>query len=172
MYKQQQIDQEVVIDSPNAKGFESWKNSSVKSSRLIKVYVYNVTNPNAFLNKREKIRIEEFGPFVYKVEKVKLNISWVTENDTVTYKEWTHHKFDPEKTRYALGKDWNDTNIKFTVVNGFFWGMRPQAGDAVWHFYFREYTDFDRMFAKLTVSEIINGYGKNSIFRFPGLATK
>eukprot|EP00944_MAST-04C_sp_MAST-4C-sp1_P006508 g6508.t1 len=169
VYKQQQIDQEVVIDSPKAKGFESWRNSSVKSSRLTKVYIYNVTNPNEFLNKGEKIRIEEFGPFVFKVEKVKLNISWVAENDTVTYKEWTHHKFDPEKTRYALGNDWNDTNIKFTVVNGFFWGMRPQAGDAVWQFYFREYTDFDRMFAKLTVSEIINGYGKNNIFKFPGL---
>ena len=69
-----------------------------------------------------KVHVEEIGPFVFKAEKVKLNISWNKDNDTVTYREWTRHIFDQDATKNALitsnkkkGKqhnvNWNDTNV-------------------------------------------------------------
>ena len=179
MYKQDEINKQVIISSPEAEGFKSWRNSSEKSQRYVNAYIFNVTNPYEVLKHGAKVHVEEIGPFVFKAEKVKLNISWNKNNDTVTYREWTHHIFDQDATKNALitsnkkkGKqynvNWNDTNVRFTVVNGFFWGMRPQAGDAVWNLYFEKYSEFDKMFSILSVDEIINGYGEG-IFKFPGL---
>lgn len=34
--------------------------------RLTKVFIFNVTNPEGFLNQNEKPRLEEIGPFVYR----------------------------------------------------------------------------------------------------------
>lgn len=34
--------------------------------RLTKVYVFNMTNQDAFLNNGEKPRLQEIGPFVYR----------------------------------------------------------------------------------------------------------
>jgi len=32
----------------------------------IKVYVFNVTNPKEFLSGREKLRVQEVGPYIYR----------------------------------------------------------------------------------------------------------
>jgi scavenger receptor class B protein 1 len=44
--------------------FQYWQKPGV--TRLTKVYIFNVTNPDNFLNLGEKPRLQEIGPFVYR----------------------------------------------------------------------------------------------------------
>lgn len=47
-----------------SEGFEMWSTPPVEI--YLKVYLYNITNKQAFLEGREKLRVEEVGPFVYR----------------------------------------------------------------------------------------------------------
>lgn len=44
--------------------FHYWQKPGVV--RLTKIYIFNVTNPDGFLNYGEKPRLNEIGPFVYR----------------------------------------------------------------------------------------------------------
>lgn len=44
--------------------FQYWQKPGV--IRLTKVYIFNVTNPENFLNSGEKPKLQEVGPFVYR----------------------------------------------------------------------------------------------------------
>lgn len=44
--------------------FQYWQRPGV--IRLTKVYIFNVTNPDNFLNLGEKPKLQEIGPFVYR----------------------------------------------------------------------------------------------------------
>lgn len=54
--------QQIVLRE-GSKTFEWWRLPPVRP--VIKVYVYNVTNADAFLNNGEKPYLDELGPFVY-----------------------------------------------------------------------------------------------------------
>ncbi|XP_046660020.1 scavenger receptor class B member 1 isoform X1 [Homalodisca vitripennis] len=76
--------------------------------RLTKVFIFNVTNPEGFLNQGEKPRLEEIGPFVYREDMEKINIRF-HDNGTVSFQ---HHKileFVPELSV--------DKNLKIVVPN-------------------------------------------------------
>lgn len=76
--------------------------------RLTKIYIFNVTNPEGFLNNGEKPRLLEVGPFVYRENMEKVNIKF-HENGTVTYQHNKILHFVPE---LSVDKD-----IKVTVPN-------------------------------------------------------
>ncbi|XP_069685569.1 scavenger receptor class B member 1 [Periplaneta americana] len=63
--------------------------------RLTKVYIFNVTNADAFLNNGEKPRLAEIGPFVYREDMEKVNIKF-HENGTVTFQHNKILQFVPE----------------------------------------------------------------------------
>ncbi|XP_046980078.1 scavenger receptor class B member 1 [Schistocerca americana] len=76
--------------------------------RLTKVYVFNVTNPDGFLNNGEKPILVEVGPFVYREDMEKVNIKF-HDNGTVTYQHNKILQFVPEISA--------DKNLKLTVPN-------------------------------------------------------
>ncbi|GJQ73914.1 SCRB6 [Trypoxylus dichotomus] len=68
---------------------------------LAKMYIFNVTNPQEFLAGREKLRVEEIGPYVYQ-EILKNTEAVLTGNDTLTYKPVREHIFRPD---LSVGSD-------------------------------------------------------------------
>lgn len=63
--------------------------------RLTKVYIYNVTNPDGFLNYGERPKLTEIGPFVYREDMEKVNIKF-HDNGTVTFQHNKILQFVPE----------------------------------------------------------------------------
>lgn len=57
------IDSQVVL-RPGGQSYGWWSKPPVEPK--IKVYVYNVTNADEFLNNGSKPILEELGPYVYK----------------------------------------------------------------------------------------------------------
>ncbi|XP_063927291.1 scavenger receptor class B member 1 [Zophobas morio] len=86
--------------------FQYWQKPGVL--RLTKVYIFNVTNPDSFLNLGEKPRLQEIGPFVYREDMEKVNIKF-HDNGTVTYQHKKILQFVPE---LSVNKD-----QKITVPN-------------------------------------------------------
>ncbi|XP_055842453.1 lysosome membrane protein 2 isoform X2 [Episyrphus balteatus] len=72
--------------------FHYWQRPGVV--RLTRVYIYNVTNPNGFLN-GEKPRLQEVGPFVYREDMEKVNVNFY-DNFTVSYQHKKILQFVPE----------------------------------------------------------------------------
>ncbi|XP_044738554.1 scavenger receptor class B member 1 isoform X2 [Chrysoperla carnea] len=63
--------------------------------RLTKVYIFNVTNPESFLNSGEKPNLVEIGPFVYREDMEKVNIKF-HDNGTVSFQHRKILQFVPE----------------------------------------------------------------------------
>ncbi|XP_046422047.1 scavenger receptor class B member 1 isoform X2 [Neodiprion pinetum] len=76
--------------------FQYWQKPGVV--RLTKVYIFNVTNTDGFLNFGEKPKVEEVGPFVYKEDMEKVNIAF-HDNGTVTYQHKKILNFMPEMSK-------------------------------------------------------------------------
>jgi len=53
-----------IILSEGGEIYEIWREPPVEL--YLKVYLFNVTNRDAFLEGREKLRVEEVGPYVYR----------------------------------------------------------------------------------------------------------
>uniref|UniRef100_A0A224XN62 Scavenger receptor class B member 1 n=2 Tax=Triatominae TaxID=70999 RepID=A0A224XN62_9HEMI len=75
--------------------FEMWKKPPVEP--VMRVYVYNVTNADDFLNNGEKPILDELGPYVYVERWEKVNLTF-QENGTVTFQQQKIFKFDPEQS--------------------------------------------------------------------------
>lgn len=73
--------------------FHYWQKPGV--IRLTKVYIFNVTNPDDFLQEGEKPRLQEIGPFVYREDMEKVNIRF-HDNGTVSYQHKKILQFVPE----------------------------------------------------------------------------
>ncbi|CRL06895.1 CLUMA_CG019504, isoform A [Clunio marinus] len=72
--------------------FHYWQRPGV--IRLTKVYIFNVTNPEEFLN-GEKPKLVEVGPFVYREDMEKVNVKFY-DNYTVSYQHKKILQFVPE----------------------------------------------------------------------------
>lgn len=75
-----QIKKQVQIE-PSGKMFEKWR--KLPMPLTFKIYVFNVTNPDE-INKGEKPKLQEIGPYVYDQYRERNVISY-GENDTVKY---------------------------------------------------------------------------------------
>ncbi|XP_045466919.1 scavenger receptor class B member 1 isoform X2 [Harmonia axyridis] len=73
--------------------FQYWQKPGVV--RLTKVYIFNVTNPDEFLEDGDKPQLQEIGPFVYREDMEKVNIKF-HDNGTVSYQHKKILQFVPE----------------------------------------------------------------------------
>ncbi|XP_017756688.1 PREDICTED: scavenger receptor class B member 1 [Eufriesea mexicana] len=86
--------------------FQYWQKPGVV--RLTKVYIFNVTNAENFLQYNEKPKLQEVGPFVYREDMEKVNIVF-HNNGTVSYQHKKILNFVPEMSK--------DKDLKVTVPN-------------------------------------------------------
>ncbi|XP_066990954.2 scavenger receptor class B member 1 [Anabrus simplex] len=86
--------------------FHYWQKPGIV--RLTRVYIFNVTNAEAFLNSGEKPKLVEVGPFVYREDMEKVNIVF-HDNGTVSYSHKKILQFVPEMSA--------DPTQKMTVPN-------------------------------------------------------
>ncbi|XP_003690138.2 scavenger receptor class B member 1 [Apis florea] len=86
--------------------FQYWQKPGVV--RLTKVYIFNVTNVENFLQYNEKPKLQEIGPFVYKEDMEKVNIVF-HNNGTVSYQHKKILNFVPEMSK--------DKDLKVIVPN-------------------------------------------------------
>ncbi|KAK7793327.1 hypothetical protein R5R35_003063 [Gryllus longicercus] len=88
------IDHELPL-SESSMTFQWWRKPPVNP--VMRIYVYNVTNADEFLNNGSKPIVEELGPYVYVEtwEKVHLRFN---ENKTVSFNQRKIFVFDPEQS--------------------------------------------------------------------------
>ncbi|GLV36663.1 epithelial membrane protein [Carabus blaptoides fortunei] len=84
------INHEVTLKE-GARVFKLWSKPPV--TPVIKVYVYNVTNADEFLNNGSKPILDEVGPYTYLETWEKKNIVFY-ENDTVSFQQEKIYQFD------------------------------------------------------------------------------
>jgi lysosome membrane protein 2 len=78
---QQNIDQQVEL-LPNSKGYESWRHAPAPV--FAKFHFFNLNNPDAFKT-GSKPNFTDTGPFVYREDKTKCNVSWNYDETEVQY---------------------------------------------------------------------------------------
>lgn len=69
--------------APGTLAFELWRKPPINV--YLKVYIFNITNTEQFLKGKEKLKVEEIGPYVYQEILENENITW-HENKTISYK--------------------------------------------------------------------------------------
>ncbi|EZA58061.1 hypothetical protein DMN91_006308 [Ooceraea biroi] len=86
--------------------FHYWQKPGV--IRLTKVYIFNMTNVEGFLQFNEKPKLQEVGPFVYREDMEKVNVMF-HNNGTVSYQHKKILNFVPEMSK--------DADLKLIVPN-------------------------------------------------------
>lgn len=86
------IDGQIVLKD-GSQTFGWWKNPPVNP--VMRIYIYNVTNADAFLNNAEKPVLNELGPYVYIETWEKVAVAF-NDNGTVSFQQKKTFKFSPE----------------------------------------------------------------------------
>lgn len=93
--------------------YEAWMKSS--DQVYLEIYMFNVTNADEFLNGEAKLNVEEIGPFIYKQNNIKSNLSWNSDQTELTYYENTTFKFVREKSVMS-DEEANITSVNLVVI--------------------------------------------------------
>lgn len=142
---------------------------------------FNITNPWEVLLLGGKPVLDEIGPFVYNQMQLRSDVEFNKTMDTVQFRQQMYQVFDAEETNRRTKGRFQSDRVKFTSVNILFQGMKAIVGIESWHL-INDVTlwsnDFDRLFASLSVYDLIEGYkvnlkvapGINIPIAFPGLS--
>lgn len=79
--------------TPNSLVFSLWKKPPI--DLYLKVYIFNITNSEEFLNGGVPLKVEEAGPYVYREVLENTNVTWY-ENGTISFYPKRTITFAPE----------------------------------------------------------------------------
>ncbi|XP_018057656.1 PREDICTED: scavenger receptor class B member 1-like [Atta colombica] len=68
--------------APHSFLFKMWQKPNIDI--YLKIYIFNITNPIEFLSGKEKLKLQEIGPYVYQEYMVNDNITF-NDNNTMSY---------------------------------------------------------------------------------------
>eukprot|EP01137_Pigoraptor_chileana_P003713 Opistho-2@44316 len=78
------------------------------------IYLFNITNPQAFLYGGQAPVMAEVGPYVYRYIKRKFDVAWPTD-DTVSFKEYGFQVFDASLS-FAGAKPTQDQIFQINII--------------------------------------------------------
>lgn len=68
-----------------------------------------------FLAQRARPHVQEIGPYVFREQREKINISWSDKDGTVGYKQKRTYYFEPGRTRGSLNDVLTHINVPMVV---------------------------------------------------------
>ncbi|CAB3378163.1 Hypothetical predicted protein [Cloeon dipterum] len=92
------ISQQLVIEK-DTEVYDVWVKPPVKP--IVNIFVFNYTNVAEFTAGKEKLKVKEVGPYVYRLSLEKVRVVFPT-NDTVSFQEKKNYQFDPVLTKGSL----------------------------------------------------------------------
>ena len=107
-YIQSKINESLVL-KPDSKGYKQWKDPSVPI--YLQFFMFDIINPMDAKHGAKPFVVQR-GPFSYREHRPKRNITWHTNNATVTYNEEMTFVFDPETSCGSC-----DPSTEVTTVN-------------------------------------------------------
>jgi len=114
-----QINSQVVVDSPNAPSYDTWQTNANNDDVTINydLYYFDLQNEDAVLQGAQPI-VTEVGPYAFREYYNKFDISWTDDGDTVTYNTQRYYVFDPENTDPGLSLS-DKITLPYPSVIGF-----------------------------------------------------
>ncbi|XP_071454759.1 protein croquemort-like [Hetaerina americana] len=93
------IEQNVIL-SEGSDSHKLWMEAPMKLTMLY--HFFNLTNPEDITNPSKKLNFVEMGPYAFTQRIEKENVTWDSENGTVTFIERNFYYFDPELSKGSL----------------------------------------------------------------------
>eukprot|EP00510_Aplanochytrium_minuta_P001319 CAMPEP_0184009314 /NCGR_PEP_ID=MMETSP0954-20121128/2515_1 /TAXON_ID=627963 /ORGANISM="Aplanochytrium sp, Strain PBS07" /LENGTH=559 /DNA_ID=CAMNT_0026288631 /DNA_START=98 /DNA_END=1774 /DNA_ORIENTATION=- len=158
---QEKVRESLDIDSESAEGIRSFRDSEAEHDQvLVKVFVFNITNPEEILKGGKKPRIKEIGPFTYEQRTRRYNITWHEEGNIIRYQQWTSYVFKPS---LSLASDLDTVlcslNIPFFAVFSIVSKLKPGLiRDLALRLLYKQPDDFAKVFTIKPVREVLFGY--------------
>jgi hypothetical protein len=150
----------VIIDTPEAKGFRQFRNKSFGGSSYMEFYFFNITNPHHVL-KGQKPVLEEIGPFVYDQSQIREDFKWSWLLDTLSYRQHSEYQFNRAKTLELSNGKYSTDKVPITTMNLVFSGLKAAVGEKYlweacealgWR------SELQRVFTTRLVIEMLHGY--------------
>ena len=91
------------------------------------MYIFEVLNPEGFVERGEKLNVTEHGPFVYRMRVQKLNVTYNYTEDTATYREYTTYEFDSGVRVCVIGAVLWMQLLALLIVGACLWSRLHQA---------------------------------------------
>ncbi|XP_005089008.2 uncharacterized protein LOC101846614 [Aplysia californica] len=127
---------------------EAWANP--KAETWVSCYFFNVTNAAHISGRDRSVRLNEMGPYVYRVKVEKTDITWNDDNGTVSFRETFTFHFDPEKSAGSEDDVITTVDVPTAMVHTLA-GVGSDAVDAL-------FSLDGQTFLTRTVRELLWGY--------------
>jgi len=114
-----------LVLTPATEEFLLWENPPI--SPHLKVYMFNLTNPEEFFNGKSLPHVVEVGPYMYRQTWTKQNITW-HDNGTISFRTRKIFRFVPEESCPSC----QDTKDNITTINVPLVSAYYQSRDADW----------------------------------------
>lgn len=97
-------------------GFEEWQRP--RASIVADFYLFNVSNPEQFMENGQIPVLKQFGPYSFRVGVEKINISW-NDNGTVSYRELYTFRFDQNKSSGSQNDHITTANFPLLIIDDY-----------------------------------------------------
>lgn len=154
-----EIAREVVIDSPEAESYDSWRTNTESPGSdtqvFYDIYIFDYQNVDDLLAGAKPVVVER-GPYRFREYFNKFDIEWADDGNEVTFNNQKYYIFQDEGTGAGLSLG-DYLTVPYVTVIGFEWllgALPPEANQAV------EYALHEKVFGPIeaNLTAIIEQY--------------